>query len=78
MLCVGNTLLLNGTVHSPPYVMSAVGADRDRFEGDPLMRRLKEDADAYGLRVGVREVNSLVVPGFDGATSLRYAQPVEK
>src|SRR5205085_11921215 len=36
VLCVGNTLLLNGTVHSPPYVISAVGASEDRFEGDEL------------------------------------------
>ena len=26
VLCVGNTLLLNGTVHSPPYVSSAPSA----------------------------------------------------
>ena len=78
VLCVGNTLLLNGTVHSPPYVINAVGANRERFDADPLVRRLKEDADAYGLRVSVREVDSLVAAGFDGATSLRYAQPVEK
>src|SRR5207302_7260507 len=37
VLCVGNTLLLNGTVHSPPYVVTGVGADPSRFEGAELV-----------------------------------------
>src|SRR5205814_4741992 len=40
VLCVGNTLLLNGTVHSPPYVVVAIGAGMERFEADRLVRRL--------------------------------------
>jgi len=78
VLCVGNTLLLNGTVHSPPYVISAIAADRTRFESDPLVRRLKDASDTYGIRFSVRPVDSLIAPGFDGATALRFAQPVEK
>jgi len=77
VLCVGNTLLLNGTVHSPPYVMNAIGADRARFEADSLMSRLKRDAAEFGLRVSVRALDSLIAPGYSGATALRYAQPVE-
>src|SRR5205807_9178206 len=46
VLCVGNTLLLNGTVHSPPYDIVAIGATRDRFDADPLVDQLHEDADA--------------------------------
>src|SRR5438270_462194 len=45
VLCVGNTLLLNGTVHSPPYVISAAVAGQDRFEDDVLVLRLHGDAD---------------------------------
>jgi len=75
VLCVGNTLLLNGTVHSPPYVVSAVGAVRDRFEADPLVRRLRSDAESFGLRVSVERADALVLPAFTGATTLRYARP---
>ena len=32
VLCVGNTLLINGTVHSPPYRVSAIGASSVRFD----------------------------------------------
>ena len=75
VLCVGNTLLLNGTVHSPPYIVSAVGAQRDRFEDDPLVRRLREDADAFGIRFSVSRDDSLDIPAYRGSTALRYAKP---
>ena len=74
VLCVGNTLLLNGTVHSPPYVVLAIGAAMDPFEGDRLVRRLHEDADAFGLRFSVSREGDLRVPAFDGATTPRYAK----
>ena len=74
MLCVGNTLLLNGTVHSPPYVTSAVGADRSRFEADSLVRELKQAAQASGVRVSVARETSLEIPAFKGPTGLRYAE----
>lgn len=75
VLCVGNTLLLNGTVHSPPYTVSAVGAVRDRFESDALVRRLHDDASAYGLRFSVTRMDSVDVPAYRGATVLSYARP---
>jgi uncharacterized protein YlxW (UPF0749 family) len=76
VLCVGNTLLLNGTVHSPPYVVRAVGADRDAFEDDPAVQRLHDDAAAFGLRFSVRRAGSLDVPAFDGIAAPAHAVPV--
>jgi uncharacterized protein YlxW (UPF0749 family) len=75
VLCVGNTLLLNGTVHSPPYVVSAVGAKEDQFENDELVRRLHDDADAFGLRFSVSKETNLRVPAFTGAITAKYAVP---
>ncbi len=75
VLCVGNTLLLNGTVHSPPYLINAVGAQKDRFDDDPLVRRLREDADAFGIRFSVAREDTLDVPAYLGSTAFRYAKP---
>ena len=75
VLCVGNTLLLNGTVHSPPYTVTAVGAAKDRFEADSLVRRLHDDANAFGLRFSVAKTDEVEVPAYRGATSLAYARP---
>ena len=75
VLCVGNTLLLNGSVHSPPYVVSAVGADRDRFDGDALVKQLKADAQTFGLRVAVSKEAALDVPAFAGPSKSELARP---
>ncbi|HVM07685.1 MAG TPA: DUF881 domain-containing protein [Acidimicrobiales bacterium] len=76
VLCVGNTLLLNGTVHSPPYVVTAIGATRDRFDNDRLIKRLKQASTAFGIRVEVEKGNELTVPAYRGSTKLTYARPV--
>ena len=76
VLCVGNTLLLNGTVHSPPYAVVALGADRDRFDGDALVRQLKAAADRFGLRFAVTRASSVDVPAYRGPTKLAFAKPV--
>lgn len=76
VLCVGNTLLLNGTVHSPPYVVAAIGATRDRFDDDRLVRRLRQAADEFGVQVDVERVSDLSVPAYQGATKLSFARPV--
>ena len=75
VLCVGNTLLLNGTVHSPPYVVSAAGARQEQFESDDLVRRLHDDADAFGLRFSVSKESEVRVPAFTGAIAPRFAEP---
>ncbi|HEX2040742.1 MAG TPA: DUF881 domain-containing protein [Acidimicrobiales bacterium] len=74
VLCVGNTLLLNGTVHSPPYTVVAVGAGRDRFEADKLVRRLHDDAESFGLRFSVSRESTVEVPAYKGAIDLQYAR----
>jgi len=75
VLCVGNTLLLNGSVHSPPYSVAAVGAVRDRFAADPLVQRLHDDAKSYGLRFTVTRMDQIDVPAYGGATTMNYARP---
>jgi uncharacterized protein YlxW (UPF0749 family) len=75
VICVGNTLLINGTVLSPPYVISAIGANRTKFESDSLVRILHQDASAFGLRFSVTREDHLRLPAYDGAVGLRYARP---
>ncbi|HVF33246.1 MAG TPA: DUF881 domain-containing protein [Acidimicrobiales bacterium] len=76
VLCVGNTLLLNGTVHSPPYVVRAVGASRDRFDADRLVRRVRQHAGTYGLTFTTTRKADLELPAYRGSTKFTYARPV--
>ena len=75
VLCVGNTLLLNGSVHSPPYEITALGASRDAFETDQLVQKLHNDADAFGLRFSVEEGDRLRVPAYAGVVTTHFAHP---
>ena len=74
VLCVGNTLLINGTVHSPPYEVSAIGADRNRFSNDPLVRQVRDDAQRFSLGFSIGRERELDLPGYTGPTALKYAQ----
>lgn len=71
--CVGNTLLLQGRVYSPPYVIRAVGrvdALRAAVDADPAIRNYLEYVAAYGLGWRVQESTDLTVPGFGGSIDL--------
>ncbi|SOB82910.1 Uncharacterized conserved protein YlxW, UPF0749 family [Streptomyces sp. 1331.2] len=74
--CVGNTLLLQGRVYSPPYVVKAVGktdALRSAVESDPTIRTYLKYVQAYGLGWKVQESGDLTLPGYSGTTELRSA-----
>lgn len=79
LLCVGNTLLINGTVHSPPYRFVAVGKDlKNEFLADSLVARLRGDADRFHLGFSVEARESVTVPAYRGATTVRFAQEALK
>ncbi|MBO8193259.1 DUF881 domain-containing protein [Streptomyces oryzae] len=78
--CVGNTLILQGRVYSPPYKVSAVG-DREKLrtalDKAPAIRNYLEYVDAYGLGWKVEEHKALTLPGYSGTVDLRQAKPLE-
>jgi uncharacterized protein YlxW (UPF0749 family) len=76
VLCVGNTLLLNGTVRSPPYRIAAVGAARDRFDADALVKALHDQANTFGLLFSIFADANVAVPAYRGGTGLRYARRI--
>ncbi|MFF0295526.1 DUF881 domain-containing protein [Kitasatospora sp. NPDC004615] len=74
--CVGNTLLLQGRVYSPPYVIRAVGKTdslRAAVDADPTIRNYLGYVTAYGLGWKVQEANELSLPGYAGSIDLRAA-----
>ena len=58
VLCVGNTLLINGTVHSPPFRFTALGAD--------LHRGLRGRPAGGALRRGRRPLQAGLQGGGEG------------
>jgi len=65
-------------VHSPPYRFVAIGAPDDlrrRFVDDPLVVRLRDDADRFSLGFSISSTQNAAVPAYAGSTVLRYARP---
>ena len=75
ILCVGNTLLINGTVHSPPFRFTALGAAlHGAFMNDPLVERFSEDADRFKLGFKVEDKDRVSVPAYTGTAKVRFAR----
>jgi uncharacterized protein YlxW (UPF0749 family) len=75
--CVGNTLILQGRVYSPPYVVTAIGepaALRDALEASPQVDIYRQYVDAVGLGYDVRTSPKRTFPAYAGSVNLRYAE----
>ncbi|MFJ9791166.1 DUF881 domain-containing protein [Streptomyces globosus] len=78
--CVGNTLILQGRVYSPPYKVSAVGdpaALRRALAASPALQNYQMYVAAYGLGWKVDEHRELKLPGYSGTVDLHHAKPAD-
>ena len=75
--CVGNTLILQGRVYSPPYRVTAIGNVSAMLRAMDESREIniyQEYVAAYGLRWSVVQHNTVTVPAYAGSLELRYAK----
>lgn len=75
--CVGNTLLLNGKVYSPPFRIKAIGsysAMRAALDRSPGVQVFAQAASYYGLGYTVQSSDALTLAAYDGAVGLEYAE----
>ncbi|PSK71203.1 hypothetical protein C6W96_17525 [Streptomyces sp. CS149] len=78
--CVGNTLILQGRVYSPPYKVTAVGDPgklKQALNRSTAIQNYLLYVKAYGLGWKVDEDEAVTLPGYSGTVDLHYAQPVE-
>ncbi|MFG2946720.1 DUF881 domain-containing protein [Streptomyces adustus] len=77
--CVGNTLILQGRVYSPPYKITAVG-DPEQLQKAlaeaPAIQNYMVYVNVYGLGWKVTENGTVTLPGYSGTVDLHYAKPV--
>jgi uncharacterized protein YlxW (UPF0749 family) len=78
--CVGNTLILQGRVYSPPYKITAVG-DPEKLQqaltASKAIQNYMVYVDVYGLGWKVTDDGTVTLPGYSGTVDLHYAKPVE-
>jgi uncharacterized protein YlxW (UPF0749 family) len=76
VICVGNTLLLQGRTYSPPFVVAAVGDAsemRRQLDASDEVQVLRDAADRFGLTYAVQEQRTVTLPPYEGALDVQYA-----
>jgi uncharacterized protein YlxW (UPF0749 family) len=74
--CVGNTLILQGRVYSPPYVIRAIGdpaAMRAGLDQSPTVTIYRQYATVLGLGYDVKDLGEVTFPAFTGSLNLLNA-----
>lgn len=75
--CVGNTLILQGRVYSPPFTITAIGDPdelQEALDEDPAVDIYRQYVDAVGLGYEVTVDEEKELPAFSGRTALEYAR----
>ena len=79
VICVGNTLLLQGRTYSPPFVVTAIGSAgqmRSQLADSSEVRLLKAAVDDFGLTYSVTDQRQVDLPAYDGPLEMQYAEQV--
>lgn len=74
--CVGNTLILQGVVYSPPFRITAVGDPerlRAALDASPEIAVYRRYVREYGLGYTVRTLDRVELPAFTGNVTMKYA-----
>lgn len=76
--CVGSTVLVNGKVFSPPFIIRAIG-DPQRLQKsldqDETVGLFKDLARTYGLQYNVAVGPNIVMRGYSGVVVTQHAKP---
>ena len=76
--CVGSTIMVNGSLLSPPFNIAVIGPQNSvlgAFDDPNQLRDIKARRDVYGLGFRVTRANAINVPAYDGALRVRVAVP---
>ena len=75
--CVGNTLILQGRVYSPPYVIQAIGdvtTMQAALDRNPQVTIYRQWVDFMGLGYDVTRAGQATFPAYAGSLSLLHAK----
>jgi uncharacterized protein YlxW (UPF0749 family) len=76
--CVGSTIMVNGTLMSPPFSVIVIGPPNDllaTYDDPSQLRDIKQRRDVYGLGFRVSRASAVHVPPYRGALNIRYGTP---
>lgn len=72
----GDTIVVNFRPLAPPYRLTAIGVDPERFEGSAIARRFKRWTRLFGLGFTVTSREDVRVPAYTGRVGIVTATPI--
>lgn len=76
--CAGPTISVNNTRISAPYEIKAVGNAQNMENAVKMRGGVAESLSIWGIRLGVRRENNIIIPAYNGAVQFRYAEDLEQ
>jgi len=73
----GDTIVVNFRPLTPPYRVTAIGADRGAFDDSEIAERMRRWRGLFGLGFSVRAVETATVPSYAGRVGITVGSPVE-
>lgn len=73
----GDTIVVNFRPLSPPYLIVAIGADRETFENSEIADRFRRWTRLFGLQFTITSVDNGRVPAYTGRVGISTATPIE-
>jgi uncharacterized protein YlxW (UPF0749 family) len=71
----GQTIVVNFRPLNRPYVVTAIAADRAKFEASDVARRFHRWTSLFGLGYSLRTTKRVVLPAYSGQLALTTASP---
>lgn len=71
----GDTIVVNFRPLSPPYVIEAIGADRDAFDATEIAGRFRRWTRLFGLGFSVSVEDDITVEAYTGRVGISTARP---
>jgi uncharacterized protein YlxW (UPF0749 family) len=71
----GQTIVVNFRPLNRPYVVTAIAADRVKFEASDVARRFHRWTSLFGLGYSLRTSKRVVLPAYSGQLALTTASP---
>ena len=71
----GDTIVVNFRPVSPPYRVTAIGADQRQFDGSEIASRFRRWTGLFGLGFTIRQIDDVTVPAYTGRVRITTASP---
>ena len=76
--CAGPTVMVNGKVFGPPFVIKAIGDPKTLSAALTMRGGVVESLKYWGIELKIQEVNQMVVPAFNGTFKEEHLQAVKQ